>query len=171
MMTSRRDCLRLAGIAVTGLSLMAAARAQTPSRGRAPPRFRRHAIDQATVTVATVTGHYPFLVDVVAYLGAPNSALRATPPLARDEGILYVADTVRLIALSNQGVPFATDLIFITGDGRIVQLRPEIMPDDPATFVSNVPVKAAMQTVAGTVQRLDMAAGDYVLNSMFGRTL
>jgi uncharacterized membrane protein (UPF0127 family) len=168
---SRRRMLGL-GLVLSALALGGpAARAQDELRPRKPPRFQRNAIDQDTVTLVTVTGHYPFLVDMVFNPGTPDSALRAGPPLRPDQAILYVADPVRPISVSNRGVAFATDFLFITGDGRIVQVEAGIMPDDPTVFTSWVPVKAAMQTAAGTVRRLDIAPGDDVLNEMFGRTL
>jgi uncharacterized protein len=166
---SRRQCLRLLGLAVGGVGLVTTARAQ--NRRIPPPHFNRQSPTQDSVTIATVTGDFRFLVDIVHNGPPPESALKSQPPLARDEGVLYVVDVVRQVSLSNRGVPFATDILFITADGRIVQVEAEIMADDPAVFTSLIPVKAALQTIGGTVRRLDIRPGDHVLHPMFGRTL
>ena len=68
-------------------------------------------------------------------------------------------------------MPFATDIMFVARDGKIVEIHAAIMPNDGRVFVSNIPVKAALQVLAGTVMRLDIVAGDFVLHKIFGRTL
>jgi uncharacterized protein len=166
---SRRRCLVGIGLALGGLALAPAARAQL--RPTPPPEFRRQSPDQETLTIVTLSGEYPFLVDILFNRGTPDSALKSRPPLQQDEAILYAVDVVRPIALSNRGVPFATDILFIAADGRIIGIHAAIMANDPAVFVSAIPVKAALQTLGGTVRRLAIRPGDHVLQPMFGRTL
>ena len=167
---SRRRCLGFIGLAIGGVGLVVApARAQ--DRAARPPRFERHGIDQDTLTIVTTTGEYPFLVDIIFNQEKTDSALKSRPPLRADEGILYAVDIVRPIALSNAGVPFGTDLMFITADGRIIAIDARIMANDPTVFVSSIPVKAALQCLAGTVGRFGIRPGDDVLHPMFGRTL
>ncbi|MGH6990821.1 MAG: DUF192 domain-containing protein, partial [Stellaceae bacterium] len=124
-----------------------------------------------TITIRTVTGNYPFLADILYNPSTPASALKARPPLARDEAVMYVVDIVRPMSLSNGGVPFATDILFVAADGRIIEVEAEILANDPTLYTARIPVKAAVQTIAGTVRRLDIRPGDHVLHPLFGRTL
>jgi uncharacterized membrane protein (UPF0127 family) len=169
-MLSRRGCLALIGARGGALLLARAARADEDSRD-AHQQFQRHGIDQQSVTIVTTTGHYDFLVDFVPSAGRPDSALIARHPVQPDEGILYTVAVVQPMAVSNRGVPFPTDLIFISRDGRIVEIHPAIMADDRRVYTSGTPVLAALQVIAGTVARIAARPGDYVLSQMFGRTL
>ena len=75
------------------------------------------------------------------------------------------------MSISNQGVPFPTDLLFVSRDGRVIEVHPSIMANDSRVITSMTPVKAAFQFIAGTVARISATPGDYVLNPLFGRTL
>jgi uncharacterized membrane protein (UPF0127 family) len=168
-MLSRRGCLSwLAGLG--GLLLAGDAGAVEDARD-AHQQFQRYGVDQATLTIVTMTGHYDFLVDFVSGAGNPDSALASRHTVQPDEGILYTVPVVQPMAISNRGVPFPTDLMFISRDGRIVAIHPAIMADDGRVYSSGIPVLAALQVIAGTVARITARPGDYVLNSLFGRTL
>jgi len=134
-------------------------------------QFRRHSVDAITITFVTRTGHYDFLVAYVSNPGTPDSALIARRQVQRDEGILYVNDYVRPLAISNQGVQFPTDLFFIAKDGRVLEVHPNIMANDSQTIVSGSPVKAALQVIGGTAMRISAIPGDHLLSQIFGRTL
>jgi len=167
---TRRQVLR--GIArASGLILtLGTARAAEDPRN-APQQFHRYGIDQETVTIVTTTGHYDFLVAVISNPGTPDSGFMSRRAVSPDEGLLYTAQTVGPLAVSNRGVPFPTDLLFISADGRVTQVRASIMANDNRVFSSNMPVKAALQVIAGTVMRISARPGDYVLSPLFGRTL
>jgi uncharacterized membrane protein (UPF0127 family) len=167
---SRRCCLALAGIGLTGCLVGAKAGAEEDPRN-AHEQFHRNSVDQDLATFVTRTGHYEFLVVLVNNPGTADSALIGRRPVRRDEGILYANDSVRPISLSNQGVPFPTDLLFVSRDGRVVEVHPSIMANDSRAITSMIPVKAAFQFIAGTTARISAMPGDYVLNPLFGRTL
>jgi uncharacterized protein len=166
---SRRNCLRVIGLGVAGLGLAGPVFAD--DQAPANPQFRHFSIDQTIATIATATGHYDILVDVFYDRVLPDSVLKDRRPIKQDEGILYTATVVRQIALTNAGVPFPTDILFIARDGRIIEIHPAVMANDQRVFTAMIPVKAALQVLAGTVMRLDIVAGDFVLNQIFGRTL
>jgi uncharacterized membrane protein (UPF0127 family) len=168
---SRRQYLAFAGATAAGLLVPGLASAQEDPR-RAHELFHRYGVDQQTVTVATRTGHYDFLVALVG-IGQDHtdSALIARRRLDPDEGVLYTADYVQPLGISNQGVSFPTDLLFASGDGRVIEIHAGILPNDSQVITSTTPVKAAMQLIAGSVARISAAPGDHLLYPLFGRTL
>lgn len=170
MAPSRRRCLAMLGAGLTGLAFARQAAAADDPRS-AHEQFDHNSVDQDVVTFVTRTGHYDFLVALVNDPGTPDSALVARRPIRRDEGILYAVDTVRPLSISNRGVPFPTDLLFVTRDGNVIEVHPSIMANDGRVITSMTPVKAALQFIAGTAARISAAPGDYVLNPLFGRTL
>lgn len=170
LILKRRQCLVLIGAAIAGVCGVGKAKAEEDPR-TAPQQFHRYGVDQQTITLVTTTGHYDFLVAVIYNTERPESALVARHPVQSDEGILYLVPVVQPLAISNQGVPFPTDLIFISQDGRVVEIKPSIMANDSRVYTARMPVKAALQVIAGTVARITASPGDYVLSDIFGRTL
>ena len=85
---------------------------------------------QITVTFVTRTGNYDFLVACVGNPGTADSALIARRRSTTGSRILYVNDYVRPLAISNQGVQFPTDLLFMARDGRVLEVHPNIMAND-----------------------------------------
>src|SRR5665213_580815 len=114
---TRRQFLSAIG-GLSSLALAGAARAEEDPRN-APQQFHRYGIDQETVTIVTTTGHYDFLVAVISNPGTPDSGFMSRRAVSPDEGLLYTAQTVGPLAISNRGVPFPTDLLFISADGRV----------------------------------------------------
>lgn len=139
---------------------------------RAHELFHRYGVDQQTVTIATRTGHYDFLVALIETgQDHTDSVLIARRRLAPDEGILYTADYVQPLGISNQGVSFPTDLLFVSSDGRVIEIHAGIMANDSQVITSTSPVKAAMQLIAGSVARISATPGDHLIYPLFGRTL
>ena len=153
------------------MALVSAGAAKAQNQPQTSDQIDRYSVEPPTVTLVTVTGHYPFLVVVVGGPSDARSALAGRRRITSDEGILYVQDVVQRLGISNQGVPYPTDLLFASEDGQIVEVHPQIMANDSRVITSNVPVTAALQVLAGTIANTSAAPGDYLLNALFGRTL
>ena len=167
---SRRRCLAMMSGGLIGLTCAVAARADEDPRV-APEQFHRYGVDQQSITLATRTGDYPILVALVFNPDDARSALIARRRIEPDEGILYVNDYDRLLGISNQGVRFPTDLLFVADDGRVIAVHPAIMANDDRVITSSIPVKAALQVIAGTIARAASAPGDHLISPLFGRSL
>ncbi|HXE15862.1 MAG TPA: DUF192 domain-containing protein [Stellaceae bacterium] len=162
-----------AGLAGTGIGVSVWPRlvlADEDTRN-AHEQFHRYSVDAISITFVTRTGNYDFLVAYVGNPGNADSALIARRALMPDQGVLYVNDTIRPIAISNQGVHFPTDLFFIAKDGRVLEVHPNIMANDSRAIGSEMPVKAALQVIGGTAMRVSAMPGDHLLSRIFGRTL
>jgi uncharacterized protein len=134
----------------------------------APARAQR-SIDQDEITIVTATGHHVVAVDLIKD-PAKISRLKPYRRIARDEGLLFSYPVLQPIAVSTEGIPFPSDLLFIAADGKIVAIHVGLMPN-VASFTAMVPVRAALLLLAGTVGRFGIVAGDHVLSAMFGRTI
>lgn len=167
---SRRRGLVLIGAGLAAMAWPRLVWADEDTRN-AHEQFHRHSVDAITVTFVTRTGDYDFLVAYVGNPGNADSALIARRALLPDQGVLYVNDDVRPLAISNQGVQFPTDLFFIAKDGRVLEVHPNIMANDSDTIGSQGPVKAALQVIGGTAMRIGAIPGDHLLSRIFGRTL
>ena len=61
------------------------------------------------------------------------------------------------------------DMIFITGDGRILRIAENAKPMSDALIPSGGPVRGVLEVIAGTARKLGIAAGDRVTGSFFGK--
>jgi uncharacterized protein len=61
------------------------------------------------------------------------------------------------------------DMIFIRADGRILSIAENTVPLSEALVSSGGSVRAVLEVIAGTCQKLGIAPGDRVKHPIFGR--
>ena len=62
------------------------------------------------------------------------------------------------------------DMLFIAGDGRIVNIKERAIPHDETPIFSGAPVRAVLELNGGTVGRLGIKPGDRVEHPLFAAT-
>ena len=67
-----------------------------------------------------------------------------------------------------QNTYISLDMIFITGDGRILRIAESTEPLSERLIPSGGPVRAVLEVIAGTARKLGIAPGDRVTGSIFG---
>lgn len=162
MSISRRNYLYLLGVSLGGVIL----------RGKpaAAVKLDESIVDKVVMTIVTKTGHHDIEVEIVNNPATSVSILGDRRKIQPDQAIMYSFNPVRQIQVSTQGVPYATDLLFISRYGKIFEVHANVMPNLPDPVTSMIPAAAALQMVGGTVRRFGIVGGDYVLHRMFGRT-
>ncbi|MGH6675705.1 MAG: DUF192 domain-containing protein, partial [Xanthobacteraceae bacterium] len=60
------------------------------------------------------------------------------------------------------------DMIFISGNGRILHIVENAKPLSDALIPSEYPVRAVLEVIGGTVDKLGISVGDRVTGSIFG---
>ena len=163
MSISRRNYLSLLCFSVGGLILHA-------FPGRAA-QLDKSLIDKVVMTIVTRTGHHEIEVEIVSNPATSDSILKDRRMIQPDQAVMYSFIPVRQIQVSTQGVPYATDLLFVSSYGKIVEVHANVMPNLPDPVTSMIPNRAAIQMIGGTIKRFGLVAGDYMLHSMFGRTV
>jgi hypothetical protein len=61
------------------------------------------------------------------------------------------------------------DMIFIRGDGRILSIAANTEPMSDKLVPSGGPVRAVLEVIAGTADKLGIAPGDRVAGAIFSR--
>ena len=61
------------------------------------------------------------------------------------------------------------DMIFITGDGRVVRVVENAKPKSDDLIPSGRPVRAVLEVIAGAARKFGIAAGDRVTGAFFGK--
>jgi uncharacterized membrane protein (UPF0127 family) len=137
------------------LALAAAACAGTPQEAEPLEGFPR-----AQVEIASRVGHYRFDVWVADTPARRAQGLMFVRRLAEDRGMLFVFERPQYASFWMQNTYVPLDLLFIAGDGRIVNIVERTVPLSTEPLLSTAPVDRVLELVAGSCERLGIAPGD-----------
>jgi uncharacterized membrane protein (UPF0127 family) len=144
-------------------ALVAALPAAAARAAPAEPHF-----GHAELVIVTATGRHPFHVEVAQTPAQMERGLMFRKHLAADAGMLFefTAPTVARMWMHDTLIPL--DMLFVAGDGRIVNIAEEARPLSDAVISAAAPVRAVVELEGGTAARLDIKPGDRVLSPFFG---
>jgi uncharacterized membrane protein (UPF0127 family) len=128
--------------------------------------------DTMPLTLVTHSGRYDFSVKVADSPTKTQIGLRYQNSVPPDGGMIFPTNVgnVGTVKVVTQGLMLTTDILFISDDGRVVELHPWVQPNSD-DVVSTMPVAAALQLAGGTIRRIGITFGDRVLSSMFHQTM
>lgn len=154
--------LRRAVLALAALSPLPL-RAQ-PGVDRPQPRLPTEAL-----VIATRDGRrLPFTVEMAVNPEHQMIGLMFRPEVKPDEGMLFDWGAPRESSMWMRNTITSLDMVFIAADGRIHRIAERTVPLSLATVSSGGPVRATLELGAGVTERLDIRAGDRVLQRIFG---
>ncbi len=90
--------------------------------------------------------------------------------MAPDAGMLFDFKRDQPVSMWMRNTLIPLDMLFISRDGRVVNIAERTVPLSEATISSNGDVRAVLEVNGGTAQRLGLKAGDHVIHPMFNRT-
>lgn len=89
--------------------------------------------------------------------------------LPRDEGMLFVFEEVGRHTFWMRGMRFALDFVWITDDGTVAEITPDVPPPRPNTperelalYTPTTPVRYVLEVNAGLADAAGVAVGDAV---------
>ncbi len=98
-----------------------------------------------------------------------TQGLSGRASLAEDGGMLFVHQEDRRMTLWMKDMRFALDFIWISADGRVVDLTQDVQPPEPGTpdeelarYQPIEPVRYVLEVNAGTVREAGIEEGDIV---------
>jgi len=152
--------LRAVGFAaivlVAGCALPAA---QTPASAAA----------QDTIEVVTSSGVHAFSVEMATNDAERARGLMFRKSLPEGHGMLFDFQTDQPVQFWMRNTYISLDMIFIKGDGRILNIAENATPMSDALIPSAGPVRAVLEVIAGTARKFHIVAGDRVTGSIFGK--
>jgi uncharacterized membrane protein (UPF0127 family) len=141
------------------LSAVAAAASASPP-DRAPALFP--ALRQATITATTATGAHEFSVWIAADARSRERGLMYVRELPPGSGMLFLFEFPQPLAFWMKNTYLSLDLVFIGGDGRVLNVVENAKPLSLDPIESDGDAIAVLEVVAGTARRLDLKAGNRV---------
>ncbi len=122
---------------------------------------------QQTLEIATRSGVHVFAVEVVDNDADRAKGLMYRKELPEGRGMLFDFHREQEVSFWMQNTYISLDMVFIRGDGRILRIAENTEPLSTRLIPSGGPVRAVLEVVAGTTQKLGIAPGDRVASPIF----
>jgi uncharacterized membrane protein (UPF0127 family) len=122
---------------------------------------------QQTLEIATRSGVHVFAVEVVDNDADRAKGLMYRKELPEGRGMLFDFHREQEVSFWMQNTYIPLDMVFIRGDGRILRIAENTEPLSTRLIPSGGPVRAVLEVIAGTTQKLGIAPGDRVASPIF----
>jgi uncharacterized protein len=122
---------------------------------------------EATIEIISKTGVHAFTVELATNDSERSRGLMFRKKLPDGHGMLFDFEQDRPVAFWMHNTYVSLDMIFITGDGRILRIAENTKPLSDRLIPSGGPVRAVLEVVAGTARKDGIAPGDRVTGSIF----
>ncbi|MGA9083900.1 MAG: DUF192 domain-containing protein [Pseudolabrys sp.] len=122
---------------------------------------------QQTLEIGTKSGVHVFAVEVVDNDADRAKGLMYRRELPEGRGMLFDFHREQEVSFWMQNTYIPLDMVFIRGDGRILRIAENTEPLSTRLIPSGGPVRAVLEVIAGTTQKLGIAPGDRVASPIF----
>ena len=126
------------------------------------------AAGEATIEIAGKSGVHAFAVELATNDAERERGLMFRKELPEGRGMLFEFEVERPVAFWMHNTYIPLDMIFIAGDGRIVNIAENAQPLSDALIASGGSVRAVLEVIAGTARKFGIRPGDRVSGAMFG---
>jgi uncharacterized membrane protein (UPF0127 family) len=89
--------------------------------------------------------------------------------LPEGQGMLFDFHREQQVGFWMKNTLIPLDMIFIAGDGRIVNIAHSAKPLSEDVLYSRGPVRAVLEVIGGTARKLGIEPGDRAANPIFNR--
>lgn len=118
--------------------------------------------DPHVATVETESGAHRFSVELARTPAERARGLMFRSHLPADAGMLFLYESDQPIQMWMKDTPIPLDMLFLAGDGRIVDIAERAVPHSLAVIASDGPARAVLEVNGGTAARLGIRPGDRV---------
>jgi|APTNR8051073442_1049403.scaffolds.fasta_scaffold04845_3 hypothetical protein len=158
----RRFLFGLAGLAV---AVAVARPTMAPADADAGER-----LSSAELVVETATGRFPFVVEVAATPKERARGLMNRRDLAADAGMLFDFGYPQPVSMWMKDTFISLDMVFIDANGAVIGIATHTVPQSLTSIAVRQPVRAVLEVVAGTAERIGLRRGDRIEHRLFGGT-
>jgi len=121
-----------------------------------------------TLEIASKTGVHVFAVEIADTEPAREKGLMYRKQLPEGQGMLFDFHRDQEVAFWMKNTYIPLDMIFIQGDGRILRIAENAEPLSTRTIPSGGAVRAVLEVIGGTAEKLGIGPGDRVAYPPFG---
>ena len=121
-----------------------------------------------TLEIAGKTGVHIFSVEIADTEATREKGLMFRKALPEGQGMLFDFQKDQDVSFWMKNTYIPLDMIFIRGDGRILRIAENTEPLSTRTVPSGGPVRAVLEVIGGTAEKMGLAPGDRVAYAPFG---
>jgi len=132
----------------------------------------RPAFARDRIVVETQEGErFGFLVELAVTPRQQSFGLMYQRALRPDEGMLFLKDPPRKASFWMKNTLIPLDMLFVGGDGTILEIAERVPPRSLETVESDGPVRAVLELNGGMSEQLGITPGARILYKAFGTEL
>jgi len=126
------------------------------------------AAGEATLEIVSKTGVHAFAVELATNDAERSRGLMFRKELPEGRGMLFDFEHDQPVSFWMHNTYISLDMIFISGNGRIIRIAENTEPMSDRLIPSGGPVRAVLEVIGGTAHKLGIAPGDQVESPLFG---
>ncbi len=126
------------------------------------------AAGRATIEIVSSNGVHAFDVRLATNDAERERGLMFVKSLPEGQGMLFDFKRDQPVSFWMHNTYIPLDMIFIAGDGRIMHIVENAKPLSDDLIPSQYPVRAVLEVIGGTAEKLGIKTGDHVSGSIFG---
>ena len=119
--------------------------------------------------IVTATGTHVFGVEVARTARERERGLMFRRSLPQDQGMLFLFDVERSVAMWMKNTYVPLDMIFVSRKGRVVSIARNAVPLSELIIPSVVSAYGVIELAAGAADAIGLAVGDSVRHPEFDR--
>lgn len=136
----------------------------------APPAQAQEAVtfDRGELVIETEAGQrHHFDVEIAATPVQRGRGLMFRESMPADAGMLFIYSAEQPIRMWMKNTLLPLDMLFVAGDGQIVNIAENTTPLSEEVVGSSAPALGVVELNGGTARRLGIAPGDRVRHAAF----
>jgi uncharacterized protein len=126
------------------------------------------AAGRATIEIVSGNGVHAFDVRLATNDAERERGLMFVKSLPEGQGMLFDFKRDQPVSFWMHNTYIPLDMMFIAGDGRIMHIVENAKPLSDDLIPSQYPVRAVLEVIGGTAEKLGIKTGDHVSGSIFG---
>lgn len=129
---------------------------------------KAQALDVTPLKIETTQGSFNYNVELAASIKEQAVGLMYRREMAANHGMIFLNSRVRLNSFWMKNTYIPLDIIFISAEGRVVNIVTNTIPLSLDPVSSTQPVLAVLELNAGQASLIGLSAGDMVYHKIFG---
>jgi uncharacterized membrane protein (UPF0127 family) len=125
------------------------------------------AAGKATIEIVSGNGVHAFNVELATNDAERSRGLMFVKSLPEGQGMLFDFKRDQPVSFWMHNTYISLDMIFIAGNGRIMHIAENAKPLSDDLIPSQYPVRAVLEVIGGTAEKLGLKPGDRVTGSIF----
>ena len=124
--------------------------------------------DRTTLHLLSKLGKFEFKVELAVTERQLSQGLMYRRHLPSNAGMLFDYKMPKTITMWMKNTFIPLDMIFISSDGRVIQIVERTIPFSESVITSKKRARAVLEVNSGTASKLGLSIGDKIKHRIFG---